>query len=117
MEEKVTLVETLYEKAEIYAKTNIELFKLKAIDKSAEVVSSIASSMVFVILASRISLLINIGLALWIGELVGKIYYGFFIVAFFYVIVMFILYVFRQQAIKTPVNDSLIIQMLKEKDK
>ena len=115
MEEKVRLLESLFEKAEVYATTNVDLFKLKAIDKSADVVSSLASRLAFVIIVTLITLMVNIGLALWIGELLGKSYFGFFIVAGFYILVACILFFFRQQLIKSPVNDSIIIQMLKEK--
>ena len=49
MEDKATLIESLFEKAEEYAKTNFDLFKLKAIDKSADVVSSIVAKLAIII--------------------------------------------------------------------
>ena len=113
--EEATLIESLFEKAEEYAKTNVDLFKLKAIDKSADVVSSLASKFIILIVVSLITIMVNIGLALWIGELMGKTYYGFFIVAAFYVLVACMLYIMREQFIKTPVSNSIITQMLKDK--
>ena len=44
MEEKENKIEILFEKAEAYAKTNMDLFRLKTIDKAAEVVSSVATN-------------------------------------------------------------------------
>ncbi len=116
MEEKATLIESLFEKAETYAKTNIDILKLKAIDKSADVISSIAAKLAIIVVVLLIALMINIGLALWIGELVGKTYYGFFIVAAFYVLVVLILYYKSGVILKAPVNDSIILQMTKEKN-
>ena len=114
METKTSLIESLFEKAEVYAKTNIDLFKLKTIDKSADVVSTLASKLAFIIIITLIALTLNIGLALWLGELIGKSYYGFFIVAAFYALIGIILYFFHEQLIKKPINDSIIIQLQKE---
>jgi uncharacterized membrane protein len=116
MEEKATVIESLFEKAETYAKTNLDLFRLKAIDKSADVISSIVAKLAIIIVVLLIVLLVNIGLALWIGELVGKSYYGFFIVAAFYVLVALILYYNSGVILKAPVNNSIILQMIKEKN-
>ncbi len=114
MEEKATLIESLFEKLETYLKTNLDLFKLKAIDKSADAVSTVLSKLVFFVVVLFIAVSINIGLALWIGEMLGKLYFGFFIVAAFYVLVALVLH-FLPGLIKAPVNDSIILKMLKTK--
>jgi len=113
--EQATLIESLFEKADSYAKTNIDLFKLKAIDKSADVVSTILAKLAIIFVILLIFLLLNFGLSLWIGELLGKSYLGFLIVAAFYVLVALILYFKRYSILKTPVNDTIIFQMLIEK--
>lgn len=43
MKDKVILVEMLYEKAEQYTKTTLELYKLKTIDKVTDVFATVAS--------------------------------------------------------------------------
>ena len=113
MEEKST-IESLFERSEAYVKTNLDLFKLKAIDKSADVVSTVLSKLVFYVVVLLILISLNTGLALWIGELLGKLYYGFFIVAAFYVLVALLLH-FMPGLIKSPVNSSLISNMLNNK--
>ena len=114
MEEKASLIESLFEKSEAYAKTNFDLFKLKAIDKSADVVSTVLSKLVFYVVVLLIIFSLNTGLALWIGDLVGKLFYGFFIVAAFYVLVALLLH-FVPGIIKSPVNNSIILKMLNTK--
>lgn len=114
MEEKATLIESLFERSEAYAKTNLDLIKLKAIDKSADVVSTVLSKLVFYVVVLLIVFSLNTGLALWIGDLVGKLFYGFFIVAAFYVLVALSLY-FVPGIIKSPVNNSIILKMLNNK--
>ena len=117
MNDNATPIEMLFEKAEDYSKTTIELLKLKAVDKSADVVSSLAAQLAIFIVAALFTLIINIGIALWIGELLGKSYFGFFIVAGFYALVAIMLYTFRNQWIKSPLMNSIIIQLLKQKEK
>jgi len=117
MNDIATPIETLFERAEDYSKTSLELFKLTTIGKSADVVSSLAVQFVFFMIASLFTLVINIGIAMWLGELLGKPYYGFFVVAIFYVVVMALLYIFRHEWIKTPVSNSIITQMTKQNEK
>lgn len=114
MEDKSMLLKDLIRIAESFAKTNLDLFKLNAISKSADTGSSIILKL-FVFTAVIITIiLLNIGIALWIGELVGKLYYGFFIVAAFYVLVSLILH-FIPSLIKPSVNNYLILKMLNNK--
>lgn len=58
-------IEILFEKAENYGKTTIELAKLNVIDKSAEVVSSLVTQLAVAIVLSMCVLTTNIGVSLW----------------------------------------------------
>ena len=108
-------IEMLFEKAENYGKTTVELFKLNAINKTADIVSSLAMQLVIFIVIALFSLSINIGIALWIGELLGKSYYGFFVVAGFYAIAVFVVYTYKIQCIKSPIRNTIIKQILQQK--
>lgn len=112
MEDQSSLIESLIEKGERYGKTTIELLKLKTLDKSADVASTMISWAVVIIFAVLFFLILNIGVALWIGELLGKSYYGFFTVAGFYALLTIIFGIFRNQFIKKPLNNSIITQVL-----
>jgi phosphoglycerol transferase MdoB-like AlkP superfamily enzyme len=113
MENNATMLESLLEKAEDFGKTSFELVKLKALDKTSEIVSSfIPYSVVFVLIASFM-IFLNLGLAFWLGEILGETYYGFFVVAAFYVIAGLIFYFFFQKRIKRHICNSIINQMLK----
>ena len=113
MNDIATPIETLFEKAENYSKTSLELFKLTAIDKSADVASSLVVQFAIFMVGVVFMLVINIGIAMWLGELLGKPYYGFFVVAAFYAVVMALLFIFRHEWINTPVSNSIITQMTK----
>jgi hypothetical protein len=112
MDEQSSLIDALIEKGEQYGKTTIELLKLKTLDKSANVASDLVSWLIVVIFAVLFFLILNIGVALWLGELLGKSYYGFFAVSGFYALLAIVFYLFRKPLIKNPVNDSIITQVL-----
>jgi hypothetical protein len=115
MNNNPTPIELLFEKAENFGKTTIELTKLNVIDKSAEVVSSLATQLALAIIVAMFVLTVNVGIALWLGELLGKSYYGFFVVAGFHSFIAIFLYVFRNQWIKEPISNTIISKMLKER--
>jgi hypothetical protein len=113
MENKTNIYETLLESATDYGKTSFELVKLKALDKTADVISSfIPQTVVFVLIGSFL-FFISIGLALWIGKLLGNIYFGFFIVAAFYGLTAIVCNFLLKKGIKQSVYDYIIKQMFK----
>lgn len=114
MENNASTIEMLFERAEDYTRTTVELAKLNAVDKTADVMSSLLSRLTVSIVFVLFAFLANIGLSLWIGELVGKVYYGFFIVSSVYLIVAIVLYLFKDQWLKMPISNFIIIKMLKK---
>ena len=113
MEENTKLIESLLERATEYGKTSYELVKLKALDKTSDVVSSLLPhSVVFVLIASFM-LFFNLGLAFWLGEILGKIFYGFFVVAAFYVIIGIVIHFFMHKWLKKLFCNYFIKQVLK----
>jgi hypothetical protein len=64
MDDNTTPIEKLFERAEDYSRTSIELFRLNAIDKSAEIISSIATKSAILLVVVSFVLFLNIGLAL-----------------------------------------------------
>jgi len=107
------LFESLFEKASEYGKTSYKLVKLKTLDKTSDIVSSfIPRSVVFVLIASFI-LFLNLGIALWLGDLLGKMFYGFFVISGIYVIAGIVIYFFLHKWLKRIVSDYFIKHMLK----
>jgi hypothetical protein len=114
MDNQATTIEMLFERAQDYTRTTVELTKLNVIDKSADVLSSLLSRLTVLIVAAMFALLINIGLSIWIGELLGKTYYGYFVVASVYFILAIIINSFKDQWIKVPVSNFIITKMIKK---
>ncbi len=113
IEDRQELIEDLFEKAEVYLKTNVDLFKLKAVDRFAEVVSSLVANMTVLILFLFFLVMINVGIALWLGQMMRQSHHGFFVVAGFYAVLTLIIFLFRKSFIKSPISNSIISQMLK----
>jgi fatty acid desaturase len=113
MEDSTKQIEALFERAVDFSKTSYELAKLKTLDKTADVASSlIPHSIVFILFASFL-LFANFGLALWLGVILGNMYYGFFVVAVFYMVTGIVFHFFFHKRIKTRIWNYIIKQVLK----
>lgn len=113
MEEKEKLLETLVERATDYGKVSLELVKLKAVDKTSDIVSSVVPHSVVVILFSSFMLFLNLGLAVFIGDLLGKLYYGFFIISAFYIVLGAAIHFLMHKGLKRLIRNYVIKQLLK----
>jgi len=111
METKANLIEPLIERVEQYGKTSFELLKLRSLDKTADIASTLISRLFLVVVISIFAITLNIAISLWLGELLGKNYYGFLVVASFYGLTGIILF-FIHPLIKERANNSIITQLL-----
>lgn len=107
--------ESVYEKAKNYTETSIELYKLNAIDTTSDVVSSIISRLVLVLVVSIFFLFVSIAASLYIGIQLGHYYLGFLIVSLFYLAIAFLIYFLKGALIKTPLNNLVISKLTKPK--
>jgi hypothetical protein len=113
MEENTNLLDSLLEKATDYGITSLELIKLKALDKSSDIVSSLIPFSVFILLIASFLLFLNLGVAFWLGEMLGKLFYGFFLVAAFYILAGIIVHFLLNNWFKRVVGDYFVKHMLK----
>jgi hypothetical protein len=111
--EKEQTLGTLVSDAGDYLETRVDLWKLKAIDSLSEVVSDSVVRLTMICLIVLFVLTFSVGLALLIGTLLGKYFYGFFILAGVYGISGLVIFAFRDQWLKTPISNSLIGKLLK----
>jgi hypothetical protein len=112
-EDNAKLLESLLDKAKEYGITSYELAKLKTIDKTADVVSSFVPLLIVIIILITCLLFLNLGIALWLGEILGKAFYGFLVVAGFYLFIGLILRFFLHDWIKRIVGDYFVRHILK----
>ena len=112
METPVSLIEELVEKTEAYSKTTYQLAKLKSLQTSTVIATTLVTRLSVIVMFTLFALVLNIGIALWLGEMLGKSYYGFFIVAALYLTLGIVLHFFLLQWIKKPMSNLIIEQAL-----
>jgi len=113
MEDQAKLFESLIGRLEHYAQSTAELYKYKAIDIFADAVSSMCAYVVIVLFAVSGFMILNIGIAFWLGELLGRMYFGFFAVAGFYALASCLFFVVRLRMIIKPLRNVIVSQALK----
>lgn len=108
MEDNSTQIGSLIEKLTEYSKTSYELFRLKSIDKASDVISSLIPKVIVFVLFASFMLFFNLGLAFWLGTILGSNFYGFFIVAGFYAVTGVVMHIFMHQWLKKVINNFII---------
>lgn len=112
MEKPANSIESLYERAETYGKTTYELSKLKLLETTTIVTTSVIAKLSVILMISMFTFVLTIGIALWLGELLGKAYYGFLIVAGIYLLAAIVLHFFLHRWVKKPISELIIKQAL-----
>jgi hypothetical protein len=114
MENIAENIELLYQKVEKYSKTSFELLQLSAIDKTSDILSSLAVVIVLSFISAMFTLFLNIGISLYLGDLLQNYVLGFIIVAVCYLLIGIIIYLFRKSLIKTPIDNLIVSKFLKD---
>ena len=108
MEEKTHWLSILLDKGIEFVKTSIELMKIRAVDKAAEIVSLIAARVAAALIFLSGLLMASVGLALWLGELLGGSWFGFFIVAGAYFLLAIAVYFILRNKVRKNVTNKLL---------
>jgi len=116
MEDKTSPVGVLLDCVQAYAKISLKLLKYKATGKIAEIVSNFAVGIIIFAIIALFLINLNIGLALLLGYLLGKIWLGFVLLSGLYAFAAFVIYLFRDKLIKRPLSNSIITQLLKDEN-
>ena len=101
-------IQNVVQNVENSLRLRYEIWKLKAIARTAETASSIVSVLIILFIGLVAFTVLSIGLAYWLGLLLKNTSYGFFIVGGFYVIVCVLIFVLRNKIIKAPMQNFLL---------
>jgi len=115
MNEQETPSTSLLDKIEELVRSTIELLKLNVIERSADLISSFVSRLVIIVMASLSILILNVGIALFIGSILGQAFYGFFIVGGLYGFAAILIGIYRHEWLKDPISNYLVKQIQKQK--
>lgn len=108
MEERKEALLGVFEKVENLTKTSVELYKLKLIDKSSELLSGLFVNLIIFLTMLFFIAFINIALAFLIGNWIGNYGLGFLIISSFYVILAGLLYAFRKTISERVIENKLL---------
>lgn len=106
------LFETLIEQGQSFSAISIRLAKLKSLEKATQLSAALLAGLSMVILFSLFVIVLTIGAALWIGDILGHNYYGFFVVAFVYLVLGTASHFLLYGWLKKPISNLLIDQVL-----
>lgn len=113
METPTEYFDSLIEKAEAYAKTSVELAKLRILESTINIATQVATRLSVMAVVSLFALFLNLGIALMFGQMLGRVYLGFFVLAGFYLFLAVILYFFLHRWIKKPISNFIIAHILR----
>jgi pilus assembly protein TadC len=113
MDNNVKLIESLIESTIKYGLAEVELVKLKTLDKLTDVVSGFVPHIIALIILVLFLVFFNFGLAFWLGDMIGNNFYGFFAIAAIHAIGGIIFHFFMHKRLKRKVSDYLVKQLFK----
>jgi hypothetical protein len=112
MENQPNSIVALFETAGDYVENRINLFKLKTVDKSADIIASLSAWLIIALFIIFGFVIINLGLCIWLGSVLGASWYGFFVMGGFYLLLGVLILAFKNKWIKEPVGDLIIKKLL-----
>lgn len=108
MKEDPGLTDTLFTRVTDYSITHIELIKLRTIHKIIKVISAVFPDFIVSAFFVIFLLFVNLGLAFWLGDALGRVYFGFLLVASIYFILGLLLHFFFRGWLKKTVANYFI---------
>lgn len=111
LEEEFKNAEELAMHVKAYIQTEIELFKLRFAEKLSKIVSNFIAAMVIVGVLLLFMLFVSLALAFLIGEWLGRISAGFFIVSALYLLAGMLIWNLREKLIRIPILNAILRQL------
>jgi hypothetical protein len=109
---QISHLKLLLQNFENYIKTDAELLKLKSINKSADIISSIFAFIIIIIAVIIFTIILSIGLSFLIGRLLGSVELGFFVISACWAIICSMLYFLKNKWLKNPSQDVIVKKIL-----
>jgi hypothetical protein len=100
---------------EEYIRLEVELTRLRAVEKAASTAGNVFALYLVSMVALTCAILGGAAVALYLSALTGSYVKGFTIVSLFYILVLFILVIFRKKLLSDPARDRIISDILSDK--
>jgi len=103
METATNFIDKLIEKLERYFSITVKISKLKSIENSAMLATLVLSKLSVFLMLLIFVLFCSFGLSFYLGELLGKLYYGFVIVSMIFLILAILFHFYLHKILLKPV--------------
>lgn len=104
----VTSFSELIEQIKLYISLRMRHYKLSAGEKMIELFSTLTAGMIFWMIAFIIMIFGGFALAFWLGEIFQSPPIGFLMVTGIFILLIIIIYLFRQSLIFDPIARKLV---------
>jgi sterol desaturase/sphingolipid hydroxylase (fatty acid hydroxylase superfamily) len=112
MEKTRSLLQEMVDRSEDYARSSIEVTKLRVVKTTADMAGVLISRVVLLVVLTSALVMLNVGMSLLIGKWIENIPVGFLIVSAFYFLLAIFVFYFLQGIIHTPIAGYVIRKML-----
>lgn len=111
MEEEVSKTIPFFEELERVVSIRLEILKLKLISKVSDMLAAFFSNFILILSLVLFLVFLSVGLALMIGEWLGKSSYGFLCIAALFGLIWVFIYFFRWNMLKRKIADGIVAQI------
>ncbi len=109
-------VETIFKKIEDLTINQTEIMKLKMYNKSIDLATFLIMKTISVAIIGLFLMFINIGISLWLGDLLGKSYYGFLVVGLFYALIAIFIHGVIYKSIQMQISNVFLAKILQKEN-
>jgi hypothetical protein len=107
-------IEPILKSIECYSTTSLQLFKLYVVDFIGTLFAELYTKLIVLVLLVSCFIFLSIGIALWLGTIIGAAYLGFLALAAIFLILTILIITFKKYLISNP-SYNHIVKELKSK--
>ena len=104
-------LEVLTEHINKYVKTNLDLIKYQAAERSCVIGSKLIVNLILLLVTVLLVLFISLGVSSYLSDYYGNNSIGFIMVAGFYLFLGFVLLIGKKSMMERPLKDKMIRQV------
>lgn len=116
MEQRNSQLENTVQHVYDFINARIRLLKLQGTEKASQLYASFMSVLVLYSLGLIVLLFLSTAGAILIGQQLDNMFYGFGLIALFYLLIFIIIWIFRKKLIIKPMMDYSIREILNDAD-
>lgn len=114
MKETFAKVEEMADHIKEYVNNRVTTVKLKTAEKSSKILAQIIALTVVIVIFLIFIVFAGIALAYALAKLTGEFYWGFLIVAVFFLLIAWLTWITKEKLIRLPIMNAILHQLFNE---